>query len=392
MSAATSPAAAVLTGLPGIRSWQEDVYQDLHAHPELSHQEHRTAKIVADRLRACDYQVREGIGGTGVVGVLGNGHGAGVLMRADMDALPVQETTGLPYASSVRASDAAGNDVPVMHACGHDVHVTCLLGAAALLAGAMQHWNGTAVVLFQPAEEVGDGARTMVEDGLADAIPSVDVALAQHVLPAPAGHIGTHRGAVLSAADSLQITVYGRGAHGSMPQAAIDPVVLASMIVVRLQTIVAREVAPNDSVVLTVGSIQAGSKSNVIADHAVLELNLRTYDDAVRTAVLAAIRRIVIAECQASDSPKDPEFEFYDRFPLTVNDDGVTDKVSDVFAAHFAERYHPMPLQSASEDFSDIPNALGTPYTYWGLGGTDEQQYRTAEDAGRIAQDIPVNH
>jgi amidohydrolase len=220
----------------------------------------------------------------------------------------------------------------------------------------------------------------------------VDVALAQHVLPAPAGHIGTHRGAVLSAADSLRITVYGRGAHGLMPQAAIDPVVLASMIVVRLQTIVAREVAPNDSVVLTIGSIQAGSKSIVIADHAVLELNLRTYDDAVRTAVLAAIRRIVLAECQASDFPKDPEFELYDRFPLTVNDDHVTDKVSDVFAAHFAERYHPMSLQSASEDFSDIANTLGTPYTYWGLGGIDEQRYQSAADAGRITQDIPVNH
>ena len=392
MSTATNRVAAILNGLAEIRSWQENLYRDIHLHPELSHQEHRTASIAADRLRGWGYEVRDGIGGTGVVGVLRNGRGPAVLMRADMDALPVQEATGLPYASTARGTDAAGNDVPVMHACGHDVHVTCLLGAAALLAGATQNWNGTAIVLFQPAEEVGDGARGMVDDGLADAIPSVDVALAQHVLPAPAGNVGTHRGPVLSAADSMRITVYGRGAHGSMPQAGVDPVVLAAMIVVRLQTIVSREVAPTDTVVLTIGSIHAGSKSNVIGDHAVLELNLRTYDESVRTAVLDAIRRIVIAECQASNSPKEPEFELYDRFPLTVNDDGVTDRVSDAFAGYFGERFKAMAAQTASEDFSDIPNALGVPYTYWGIGGIDEQQYQKAADAGRIAQDIPVNH
>ncbi len=198
---------------------------------------------------------------------------------------------------------------------------------------------------------------------------------------------------MLSAADSMRITVYGRGAHGSMPQAAVDPVVLAAMIVVRLQTIVSREVAPTETVVLTVGSIQSGSKSNVIGDHAVLEVNLRTYDEAVRTAVLDAIRRIVIAECQASNSPKGPDFELYDRFPLTVNDDDITDRVSGAFGRYFGERFKPMAAQSASEDFSDIPNALGVPYTYWGgIGGIDEQQYRKAADAGRVAQDIPVNH
>jgi amidohydrolase len=387
-----SNAAAVLDGLSETRSWQETLYRDIHQHPELSHQEHRTASLAADRLRRSGYDVRDSIGGTGVVGVLRNGSGPTVLMRADMDALPVLEATGLPYASSVRATDAAGNDVPVMHACGHDVHVTCLLGATALFAGATQHWSGTAIALFQPAEEVGDGARGMVDDRLADAIPAPDVALAQHVLPAPAGHVGTHRGPVLSAADSMRITVYGRGAHGSMPQAGVDPVVLAAMIVVRLQTIVSREVAPTDTVVLTIGSIHAGSKSNVIGDHAVLELNLRTYNESARTAVLDAIRRIVIAECQASNSPNEPEFELYDRFPLTVNDDGVTDRVSDAFAGYFGERFTPMAAQSASEDFSDIPNALRVPYTYWGIGGIDEHQYQMAADAGRVAQDIPVNH
>jgi len=392
MGIASNTAGAVLDGLPKIRPWHEDLYRDIHQHPELSHQEHRTATLAADKLTACGYEVHTGIGGTGVVGVMRNGSGPTVLMRADMDALPVKEATGLPYASTVRATDAAGNDVPVMHACGHDVHVTCLLGAAALLAAAASHWKGTAIALFQPAEEVGDGARGMVSDGLAEAIPPVDVALAQHVLPAPAGHVGTHRGPVLSAADSIRITVHGRGAHGSMPQAAVDPVVLAAMVVVRLQTVVAREIAPTDTVVLTTGSIHSGSKSNVIGDHAVLELNVRTYDDSVRTAVLDAIRRIVIAECHASNSPKEPEFELYDHFPVTVNDDDVTDRVSDAFAAHFGEHFQPMAAQSASEDFSDIPNALGVPYTYWGIGGIDETQYRNAATAGRVAQDIPVNH
>jgi hippurate hydrolase len=177
-----------------------------------------------------------------------------------------------------------------------------------------------------------------------------------------------------------------------MPQSAVDPVVLAAMIVVRLQTIVSREVAPADTVVLTIGSIQAGSKSNVIGDHAVLELNLRTYDEAVRVTVLDAIRRIVNAECQASNSPREPEFELYDRFPLTVNDDDVTDRVSDAFTGYFGEKFKTMAAQSASEDFSDIPAALGVPFTYWGIGGIDEQQYREAADAGRVAREIPVNH
>ncbi|MEO6500717.1 MAG: amidohydrolase [Jatrophihabitantaceae bacterium] len=384
-------AAAVLSRLESVRGWQEELYRDLHAHPELPHQEHRTAAAVATRLHDAGCEVHEQVGGTGVVGVLRNGGGPVVLLRADMDALPVREETGLAYAST-RTVGEGESAVPVMHACGHDVHVTCLLGAVALMAQAPEHWSGTLVAVFQPAEETADGAKTMIEQGLAELVGDVDVAMAQHVLPSAAGQVGTRAGVTLSAADSMRITVHGRGAHGSMPQAAVDPVVLAAMIVVRLQTVVAREVAPGDSAVLTVGSIAAGSKSNVIGDRAVLQLNVRTYDDRTRSAVLDAIERIVRAECQASASPREPEFELFDRYPLTDNDRQVTERVAAAFAAFFGERAGELPQQSASEDFSDIPRALGVPYTYWGIGGIDPDTYRAAELAGRVSQDIPVNH
>jgi amidohydrolase len=392
MTRTSSPAAGVLRGLDTIRPWQEDFYRDLHQHPELSHQEQRTAAAVAERLGSFGYHVHEGIGGTGVVGVLRNGNGPTVLLRADMDALPVEERTGLAYASTVTVRDQDGNEVPVMHACGHDVHVTCLLGASALLAEARDSWQGSVVALFQPAEELGDGARRMVDDGLADVVGHVDVAFGQHVLAMPSGMVGTRSGSALSAADSMRITVHGRGAHGSMPHASVDPVVLAAMIVVRLQTVIAREVAPTEPAVLTVGSIQAGTKSNVIGDHAVLQLNVRSYDDQTRQTILDAVRRIVLGECQASGSPRDPEFELFDRFPPTRNDDGTTERVRQAFDAFFGERAQDLPLQTASEDFSDIPNALSVPYTYWGIGGIDPDTYRRAAEAGRISQDIPVNH
>jgi amidohydrolase len=392
MTGTGSPAARVLAGLDRTRPWQEDFYRHLHQHPELSHQEHDTAAQVADRLRGFGYQVHEGIGGTGVVGVLENGKGPAVLLRADMDALPVREETGLAYASTVTARDQDGAEVPVMHACGHDVHVTCLLGAAALLAGAPHDWQGRVVALFQPAEELGDGARTMLQDRLADVVGAVDVAFGQHVLPMPAGVVGTRPGSTLSAADSMRITVHGRGAHGSMPQASVDPVVLAAMIVIRLQTVVAREIAPTDPAVLTVGSIQAGTKSNVIDDHAVLQLNVRSYDEQTRGTILDAVERIVNAESQASASPREPEFELFDRFPPTRNDPATTARVRASFEAFFGDRAQDLPLQTASEDFSDVPEALAVPYTYWGIGGIDPGTYRRAAEAGRVSQDIPVNH
>ena len=381
----------ILAGYDGLQAAQEAFYRDLHQHPELSHQEQRTAQRVAGQLQQYGCTVQSGIGGTGVVGMLSNGGGPAVLLRADMDALPVKEDTGADYASTATAQDADGNEVPVAHACGHDIHVSCLLGMTKLMADHPGQWNGTLLALFQPAEETGDGAQGMIDDGLLTRIPAPDVALAQHVLRGVAGTAGTHSGPFLSAADSIKITVYGRGGHGSMPQNTVDPVVLAAMIVVRLQTVVSREIAPGQTAVLTVGSSQAGTTSNVIPDHAVLQLNLRSYSQQTRQRMLAAIQRIVRAECQAAGSPKDPDFETLDSYPLTDNDAGTTRRVAAAFSAHFGDRALRWDQQTASEDFSNIPRAAGIPYTYWAIGGTDPQTYRTAEKNGHL-DDLPANH
>ena len=387
-----SSVSEILAGYEALQDGQEAFYKDLHRHPELSHQERRTSERVAERLRRYGYTVATGIGGTGVTGTLSRGDGPTVLLRADMDALPIKEDTGADYASTATARDADGDEVPVAHACGHDVHVACLLGAAKLIADQPRGWSGTLVTLFQPAEEVGDGARGMVDDGLLDAIPAPDVALAQHVLAGPAGTLGTHPGPFLSEADSLKITVYGRGGHGSMPQNTVDPVVLAASIVLRLQTVVSREISPSQTAVLTIGSSRAGTKSNVIPDTAVLQLNLRSYDQQTRQQMRSAIDRIVRAECQAAGSPREPDFQVLDTFPLTDNDPDTTARVAAAFDAHFGDRATTWPQQTASEDFSDIPHATGTPYSYWAIGGTDPQTYRAAQKAGRVQQDIPANH
>ena len=370
----------------------EALYKDIHSHPELSMQETRTAGIAAERLRAAGYDVTTGVGKTGVVGLLRNGEGPTVMLRADMDALPVQEQTGLPYASTVTSKDREGKSVPVMHACGHDMHVACLVGATTLLATARDDWRGTVMAVFQPAEETAEGARAMVNDNVFGRFPRPDVVLGQHVMVGPAGTLGGRTGVITSAADSFQIRMFGRGAHGSMPQASIDPVVMAASTVLRLQTVVSREVAPTDAAVVTIGSLQAGTKENVIPDEAIIKLNVRTFDEGVRSRVLAAITRIVNAEAAASGALKPPEITALDRYSVVRNDTDATERVVEAFRRHFSlERVRDVEATSASEDFGSFGTHWGAPSVFWFIGGTDHAVYEKATAAGRVAE-IPTNH
>ena len=378
--------------IQGLARELERVYTDIHAHPELSMQETRTARIAADHLRGTGYEVTDGMGETGVVGLLRNGYGPTVMLRADMDALPVREQTGLPYASAQTGTDSAGKTVPIMHACGHDMHVTWLMGAATILTDTRDAWKGTLMLVFQPAEETGRGAQAMVDAGLLTRFPKPDVILGQHVMVGPAGSIGSRAGVITSAADSLQIRMFGRGAHGSMPQASVDPVVMAAATVLRLQTIVSRELAASEAAVVTVGSLQAGEKENVIPDEALIKLNVRTFDPDVRARVLAAITRIVNAEAAASGAPKPPEITPLDRYSLVTNDPDATGRVVDAFRTHFGgDRIREAKPTSASEDFGVFGAAWQTPSVFWFIGGTDPKKYAEAKQAGRV-REIPTNH
>ena len=369
----------------------ESVYKDIHSHPELSMQENRTAGIAADHLRAAGYDVTTGVGKTGVVGVLRNGEGPTLMLRADMDALPVREATGLPYASTA-TSDQNGKSVPVMHACGHDMHVSWLIGAATLLGKNRNAWKGTLMPVFQPAEETGAGAQTMIEDGLFKRFPKPDAILGQHVMVGSSGVIGTRSGVITSAGDSFEIRMFGRGAHGSMPQSSIDPVIMAAAAVLRLQTIVSRELAPTDAAVVTVGSLQAGTKENVIPDEAVIKLNVRTFDEDVRQRVLAAIKRIVNAEAEASRAPKKPEITPLDRYAFVKNDPEATKRAVDAFQSYFpADRVKDTQPTTASEDFGSFGTEWQSPSVFWFVGGTDPETYARAKKSGTIA-DIPTNH
>ena len=381
-----------LTNLKDLLPDLAALYTDVHAHPELSMQETRTAGLAAEQLRAAGYEVTTGVGKTGVVGLLRNGAGPTVMLRADMDALPVEEMTGLPYASKVKAADRDGKTVPVMHACGHDMHVAWLVGASRLLAQARQVWSGTLMAIFQPAEETAEGAQAMIDDGLFKRFPQPDVVLGQHVMVGSAGNIAGRTGTITSAADSLQIRLFGRGAHGSMPQASIDPVVMAAATVMRLQTIVSREISPNEAAVVTIGSLQAGTKENVIPDEATIKLNVRSYDAAVRKRVLAAIERIVNAEAAASGAPKPPEITTLDHYPLGVNDPGASQRIVNAFRQHFpAERVWQTGPTSASEDFGSFGAEWHVPAVFWFVGGTDPDVYAKAKAASEINK-IPSNH
>jgi amidohydrolase len=388
----TVPSGPPLGNLRNLLPDLERLYTDIHAHPELSMQETRTAGLAAQRLRRSGYEVTTGVGKTGVVGLLHNGSGPTVMLRADMDALPVEEATGVPYASHVEAKDRDGKNVPVMHACGHDMHVAWLVGATTLLAQTRAEWKGTVMAVFQPAEETAEGAQAMIDDKLFERFPKPDVVLGQHVMVGPAGAIGGRSGAITSAADSLQIRLFGRGAHGSMPQASIDPVVMAAAVVLRLQTIVSREIAPSESAVLTVGSLQAGTKENVIPDEAIIKLNVRTFDEGVRTRVLEAITRIVNAEAAASGAPKPPEITPLDRYSLVTNDAGATAQVVRAFRDYFgAERLRETGAASASEDFGSFGAEWHAPSVFWFVGGTDPDIYAKAKAENRL-NEIPTNH
>ena len=358
------------------------IYEDLHRNPELSMQEERSAGIAADWIERLGYEVRRGVGVTGVVGMLRNGDGPTVLLRGDMDALPMDEDTGLPYSSQVPG---------VAHSCGHDLHMAWLMGAARVLAEARDAWHGTLLVVFQPGEETAQGARAMVEDWDKTGLPHADVVLGQHVMVGAAGTVSYRPGVILSAGDSLQVRMFGRGAHGSQPQNSVDPVVMAASTVMRLQTIVSREVAPLHSAVLTVGSLQAGTKENIIPEEATIKLNMRTYDEGVREHMLGAVRRICCAEAHASAAPKEPEFTTLSSYPLTDNDHAATAKVADAFHAQFGERALETKPAAASEDFSIFGRSWGVPYVFWFVGGTDPATYGQHRQAGTV-KDIPSNH
>jgi hippurate hydrolase len=387
-----SSANLVLSNLEKLLPDLEALYKDVHSHPELSMQETRTAALAADRLRASNYEVTAGVGGTGVVGLLHNGDGPTVMLRADMDALPIREATGLDYASTLEATDQDGKSVPVGHMCGHDMHVAWLVGAAALLSLAREAWHGTLMVVFQPGEETAQGARAMIDDGLFRRFPKPAVVLGQHVMLGPAGTIAGSAGPITSAADSLQIRLFGRGAHGSMPQASIDPVVMAAATVLRLQTVVSREVGATEAAVVTVGVLHAGTKENVIPDEAIIKLNVRTFDEGVRKRVLAAIERIVKAEAAASGAPRPPEITPLDRYPLNVNDASASERIAAAFRAHFsvARVRHTGPAP-ASEDFGCFGGEWRVPSVFWFVGGTDPASYAEAKEAGRL-NELPVNH
>ncbi|MET9388284.1 amidohydrolase [Streptomyces sp. NPDC002928] len=362
-----------------------ELYRDLHRNPELSFQEHRTAGKVAASLSVLGWDVQTGIGGTGVAAVLENGAGPVVMLRADMDALPVAEETGLPYASTARAVDGAGQEVPVMHACGHDMHTACLLGAVELLTAAREKWSGTVVAVFQPAEETVSGAAAMVRDGLFDHVPVPAVVLAQHVAPLPVGMIGYASGPLMAASDSLQVTLHGKGGHGSSPENALDPVLMAAAVVMRLQGIVSREIGMQDKGVVTVGRLQAGTKDNVIPDTAELGINLRSYDPEIRERLKAAVERVIRAEATASGAPKDPELQWTHGTPVLVSDPDATATTLGALRSHLGEdklmAFGPL---SSSEDVGVFGETVGAPTVYWFWGGSDPAAFTADLAAGRL--------
>ena len=377
----------------------EALYTDLHRHPELSFQETRTAGVIARHLADLGIEFEEGIGKTGIAGVIRNpSTGSGtdgpvIWQRADMDALPVEERTGLEYASTARGTDPSGLDVPVMHACGHDMHVTALLGALERLVATKDQWSGTIVAVFQPAEEYGAGSQAMIADGVLDRFPKPNIVLGQHLTPLPAGTIGVRPGTQMAASDGLTVTLHGRGGHGSRPHSTIDPIVMAAATVMRLQTVVSRETDPRDVAVVTVGSIHAGLKNNIIPAEAKLELSLRYPDEQARERVLAKVERIVHAESAASGAEQPPTIVTDHSLPPTINDVAATARLSAAFDGAFGTGTVVDPgMFTGSEDVSWFARESGAPLVFWFWGGLDPQTYADALAADTIERDIPTNH
>ncbi|WP_067702617.1 amidohydrolase [Nocardia jejuensis] len=372
--------SSALAGLDAIRGDLADFYRDLHAHPELSDQEHRTAAEVAKRATDLGYEVTSGVGGTGVVAVLANGSGPTVLLRADFDALPIQEDTGLPYASTTDG---------VMHACGHDMHTTCLMGALKLLADARSTWSGTIMAMFQPAEETGRGAQAMVDDDLFARFGRPDIVLAQHTAPFPVGLVGGHAGTAAAATDALRVVIHGKGGHGSRPEATVDPVVIAASTVMRLQTIVSREIAADDAAVVTVGSMRAGTKDNIIPDDAEIQLNIRTFTSQTREKVVASVHRIVKAEAAAAGAEWEPDISVIDEFPVMVNDADAMAKTLAAFGDVLGtDRVFDPGRITGSEDAGNFATAAGVPLCYWMFGVLDPEQFGDGVDPVQVVRDM----
>jgi hippurate hydrolase len=358
----------------------------LHAHPELGFQELRTAATLAKELRSAGFEVTEKVGGTGIVGLFRNGKGPVILVRADMDGLPIIEKTGLPYASKELVRDSEGREVGVMHACGHDVNMTCLIGAARILAAMKERWQGTLVFIGQPAEEIGAGARKMIDDGLFTRFPKPDYALALHCdARYPHGQVNWRSGIMQAHVDSVDVIVKGRGGHGAAPHTAIDPIVLAARIILDLQTIVSRETNPVDPVVVTVGSIQGGTKHNIIPNDVKLQLTVRTTTDATRDRVLASIERIVKAAALGANAPE-PEIKV-DReafTPALANDPELTKKTVALFESALGkERVHERGMSLGGEDFSRIVRG-GIPGCYWFLGSAPPDKIKQWKEGGPL--------
>jgi amidohydrolase len=366
------------------------LYLDLHQHPELSSHETRTAALMAGKLRALGYEVTENLGGTGIVAIMKNGPGPVVMLRTELDALPVEEQTGLPYASKVRAKDDSGRDVGVMHACGHDVHMATLYGTAAIMVKSKDTWHGTLMLIGQPAEETITGAKKMVDDGLFTKFPKPNIGVAMHDENGIAvGQVGITPGFSKAAADSLRITVYGKGGHGARPESTIDPVLIAASIAVRLQSIVAREIHPGDAAVITVGYIQAGTKNNIIPDTAQMGLTVRSYKPEVRQHLLAAIARVAKAEAEASGAEKMPLVEEYESTSAVYNDSVLTQHLAGVLESVVGKGnvVKEDPLMT-SEDYAVFVE-LGIPSFYFTLGVADPQKLAAAHASHK---ELPSNH